>query len=135
GVTLPVGLFQLSLNQLDPSQPTLVTFDLPAGVTANTYYKYGPTADNPQDHWYSFLFNGTTGAEINGSRITLHYLDGQRGDDDLLANGTIQDPGGPALDLGTTTSIVASAASSVYGQAVTFTAVVSANVPALTPPT
>src|SRR5207249_2329638 len=40
GVTLPVGLFQLSLNQLDPSQPTLVTFDLPAGVTANTYYKY-----------------------------------------------------------------------------------------------
>ena len=30
-------------------------------------------------------------------RIILHFVDGQRGDDDLTANGQIVDPGGPAL--------------------------------------
>jgi uncharacterized repeat protein (TIGR01451 family) len=29
--------------------------------------------------------------------IILHFVDGQRGDDDLMANGLIMDPGGPAF--------------------------------------
>ena len=37
-----------------------------------------------------------TGAVINGNIITLHFVDGLRGDDDLTANGTIVEPGGPA---------------------------------------
>ena len=30
--------------------------------------------------------------------ITLHFVDGQRGDGDLTANGVIADPGAPAFD-------------------------------------
>ncbi len=46
----------------------------------------------------SFFFDGTTGAEFNGNVITLHFVDGERGDDDLDAtNGIIIDLGGPAI--------------------------------------
>jgi hypothetical protein len=38
-----------------------------------------------------------TGAEFNGNIITLHFVDGQLGDDDLTANGTILDVGGPGV--------------------------------------
>ena len=62
------------------------------------YYKFGRTPENPVDHWYEFLYDGETGAEINGNVITLHFVDGKRGDDDLdSTNGVIVDPGGPAL--------------------------------------
>ena len=38
-------------------------------------------------------------AEINGNQITLHFIDGQYGDDDASANGTIVDPGGPIFPI------------------------------------
>ncbi|MEK7223426.1 MAG: hypothetical protein AAB156_04050, partial [Pseudomonadota bacterium] len=47
------------------------------------YYAYGPTPDDPAPHWYDFAFDGETGAEIGSDRITLHFVDGKRGDDDL----------------------------------------------------
>src|SRR5205823_3363429 len=71
---------------------------LPQGVTANTYYQYGPTAPNGPSHWYEFLYDGRTGAEILPDRIVLHFIDGQRGDGDLVANGQVVDPGSPAFD-------------------------------------
>lgn len=58
-------------------------------------------------HWYEFLFDGSTGAELINEdadpgieRIRLHLVDGQRGDfsrDGL--DGFILDPGGPAVRL------------------------------------
>ena len=63
----------------------------------NTYWKYGRTSDDPEPHWYEFLFDGTTGAEILGDRILIHLADGKRGDDDLTVNGRIIDPGGPGF--------------------------------------
>ena len=42
------------------------------------------------------LINGS--AVIDGNRITLWFIDGDRGDDDLTANGVIKDPGGPASE-------------------------------------
>jgi len=36
-----------------------------------------------------------TGADISGNVITLHFVDGQRGDSDGEENGVIVDPGGP----------------------------------------
>ena len=62
-----------------------------------SYYKYGPTPDNPSPHWYPFLFNGTTGAIFFSDRIELHFVDGQRGDDDLQPNGQIVDVGAPGF--------------------------------------
>ena len=65
--------------------------------TINTYYKYGPSPDNPDHHWYEFLYDGTTGAEFVDDKILVHFVDGQRGDGDLTANGEIIDPGGPGI--------------------------------------
>jgi hypothetical protein len=78
------------------------------------YYQYGPTPDNRTPHWYNFDYDGTpgtpdygTGAVIQNvaqrgsgsfggkpfylvsATITLHFIDGKRGDDDLSANGSI----------------------------------------------
>ena len=63
----------------------------------STYYKYGPTPDNPTPHWYEFTYDDETGAEINGNIITLYFVDGLRGDDDIMPNGTIVEPGGPGI--------------------------------------
>ncbi len=68
------------------------------GTTVDTYYPSGKTPDNAIPHWYEFLFDGTTGAEINENIITLHFVDGIRGDNDTTANGIIIDPSGPGID-------------------------------------
>ena len=67
---------------------------MPPGEKPTTYWKYGPTPGEAA-HWYEFLYDGTTGAEFNGNIITLHFVDGQRGDDDTAADGSISDDGAP----------------------------------------
>lgn len=67
----------------------------PLDMAEYTYRKYGPTPDNPVPHWYDFMYNGQTGAVIAGNCITLYFVDGERGDDDLTQNGFIVDQGGP----------------------------------------
>ncbi len=76
---------------------TTVTLILPPDAAPTSYYKYGPTLTQPWPHWYEFLYDGQTGAEINGNIITLHFVDGDRGDNDLSANGVIIDPGAAAM--------------------------------------
>jgi len=76
---------------------TTVTLDLPPGSAPEVYYKYGPTHAQPAPHWYAFMYDGQTGAEIFDNRIVLHFMDGQRGDNDLWSNGIIVDPGAPGL--------------------------------------
>jgi len=70
---------------------------VPNGESPKKYFKFGPTPDNPVDHLYEFTFDGETGAEFDGNEVTLHFVDGKRGDSDLLENGVITDPGTPAL--------------------------------------
>ncbi|MEO8496547.1 MAG: dockerin type I domain-containing protein, partial [Planctomycetota bacterium] len=53
---------------------------------------------NATPHWYPFLYNGTTGANILSDRIELYFVDGGRGDGDATANGVIVDPGAPVID-------------------------------------
>jgi VCBS repeat-containing protein len=99
GITFPVGFLDFSIDDVAAGAVTTMTLYLPAGVTANTYYKYGPTANDTTPHWYEFVFDGTTGAEFDDFHhtIILHFADGERGDDDLTANGIITDPGSPGL--------------------------------------
>lgn len=97
-VEFPYGFFQFTISDIAPGGSTVMTITLPAGAAPTTYYKYGPTPDNPVDHWYEFLHDGSTGAMINGNVITLYFIDGQRGDADLDGtNGVIEDPGAPAV--------------------------------------
>ena len=97
GVSFPVGFFEFTVEGIPVGGPTTVTQFLPTGTTMNSYYKYGPTPGNPVDHWYEFAYDGTTGAVISMDMVVLHFVDGQRGDDDLTANGVIVEPGGAAL--------------------------------------
>ncbi len=96
-IEFPYGFFEFTLEGIGINASTTVTLHLPDGETFDTYYKFGPTPNDVSDHWYEFLNDGQTGAEINGSIITLHFVDSMRGDDDLTANGTIIDIGGPGI--------------------------------------
>ena len=101
----PFGLFDFGLDcfaNLGAGSAVTVTLHLPAGAnpasapTINTYYKFGPVPTNNVNHWYEFLTDGTTGATIVEDEITLNFIDGDRGDDDLDdTNGIIIDLGGP----------------------------------------
>ncbi len=97
GFTFQQQFFAFTINNVDLGGTTTVTIYLPDGVSADTYYKYGPTPDNINPHWYEFLWDGTTGARINGNVITLTFVDGQRGDDVLVPDGKVVDLGGPGV--------------------------------------
>ena len=94
----PYGFFNFTVSDITPGSGTTVTIYLPSGAAPSTYWKYGPTTDDPTPHWYEFLYDADTGtgAEFSGNVITLHFVDGLRGDDDLdAANGIIVDIGAP----------------------------------------
>jgi len=95
-VTFPYDFLNFTINGAGTGATTLILY-LPAGANINTYWKYGSTPTNSNPHWYEFMYesNTQTGAEINGNKITLHFIDGQRGDDDIIADGIIIDQGGP----------------------------------------
>jgi len=97
-VNFDYGYFDFTTGNIGSGQSTTVTLYLPAGASPITYYKYGKTPDNPTDHWYEFLYDGQTGAEIDGNIITLHFVDGQRGDDILTQDSMVVDVGGPGFE-------------------------------------
>lgn len=100
GVEFPFGFFAFTISGVVPGQSSSVTLLLPVNAGITSYYKYGATPDNTAPHWYAFDYDGRTGAEIfhepSRTRIVLHFVDGERGDDDVTANGSIVDIGGPA---------------------------------------
>ncbi|NOY17310.1 MAG: choice-of-anchor D domain-containing protein [Gammaproteobacteria bacterium] len=104
GATLnfPNGFFFFEIEGVPVGGSTTVTLYLPPGQEITNYFKYGvePIPQNNLDvipHWYLFEYNGSTGAELLGDRIVLHYVDGETGDNDLTQDGRIMDPGGPAI--------------------------------------
>jgi len=93
------GFFDFRLSGSVAS--AMVKIYLPAGAAPTTYYKYGKTLANTTDHWYEFMFDASTqtGAKIEGNVITLYFVDGLRGDDDLtIGNGVIDDIGAPGFE-------------------------------------
>lgn len=94
-VETPLGHIAFDIANVAPSKAVSVTLWMADADRFDSYYKFGPTPDNPTPHWYEFLYDGATGAEMLSDRIILHFVDGQRGDHDLRANGVIEDPGAP----------------------------------------
>ena len=90
------GFFEIHVTRVTQGGAAEIQITLPQGAAPDTYFMYGPEPGNALDHWYQFDYDGTTGAVINGNIVTLYFVDGQRGDADLTANGIIADPGGPA---------------------------------------
>ncbi|MDE0292950.1 MAG: hypothetical protein OXI93_02045 [Bryobacterales bacterium] len=98
GAAFPIGFLDFRLRSVGRRQAVAVSLYLPPGLEGNSYWKYGPTPDNAEPHWYPFDYDGETGAQFRGpGQIVLHFIDGDRGDDDLRRNGVIADVGGPAL--------------------------------------
>ena len=93
----PYGFFQFTIDGVTPGAKILLLLTLHDGAVSDSYYKYGPTPANPTDHWYPFLYDGNTGATMSENTITMHFINGDRGDDDLNAfNALIVDVGGPS---------------------------------------
>jgi len=83
----PDGLVAFKLNGLNPGATATVTLIFPTAFPAGAkYYKIGPNG------LYEF-----PSAQINGNTVTLTIVDGGLGDNDLVANGVIDDPGGVGL--------------------------------------
>jgi CSLREA domain-containing protein len=99
GVTFPYGVF--GFTAICPSDGTgtlTLTLTYPHPLPTGTqYWKYGPTADDPNPHWYVLL-----PATLDGNTATFTITDGGLGDDDLVADGDIEDQGGPGIGPGAT---------------------------------
>jgi hypothetical protein len=88
----PYGVLDFTVTRVALGGSIEVTLSFPELLPEGTsYWKFGPTHDNPAAHWYEIP------AVIDGSTITYMLTDGEIGDDDLLVNGTIVDPAAPAV--------------------------------------
>jgi hypothetical protein len=84
------GLLDFVLLNCTPGSTINFTVTYPAPLPAAVqYWKYGPTPGNAIPHWYVLP------ATIIGNSATFSIVDGGLGDDDLAANGTVVDQGGP----------------------------------------
>jgi hypothetical protein len=99
GLNFANGFVEFRIENVTPGGTADVRVILPAGEQPITYFQYGATPADSNDHLYEFLFDTAsgTGAEFNANEVMLHFVDGDRGDSDLTANGVIVDPGAPAL--------------------------------------
>ena len=95
----PFGFFDFSIDGVNTAGAIQVKIIIHNQASVNSYYKYGPTPDSTKLHWYKFMYDGQTGAEINQNTIILHLVDGQAGDEDIAENGYINDPGGIAAQV------------------------------------
>ncbi|HEX4943522.1 MAG TPA: IPTL-CTERM sorting domain-containing protein [Usitatibacteraceae bacterium] len=94
-IDFPHGLFDFTTTGCTPASTITITASYPQLLPPGTqYWKYGPTPMDPAPHWYVLP------AAIAGNTATFTITDGTLGDDDLAANGTIVDQGGPGFPLG-----------------------------------
>ncbi len=106
GAVVPHGLLKLNTDGCDAGALVTVRLtypnDLPSGAE---YWKWGRTADNTAQHWYRIP------ATLQGRIVSFVLRDGGLGDDDLLANGRVQDPSAlvlPAAVVGGTPAAIPS---------------------------
>lgn len=91
------GLFEYDFHSVERDEIITVTITLPKGTAPDTYYAYGITSDNKTAHWHEFIYDGETGADINGNVITLYLADVLEGDDIQEQDNMIVGIGGPGF--------------------------------------
>lgn len=91
------GMYNMKVSGAAGAPEYTITMYDGAATRPNRYYAYGRTLDNQADHWYDFTFDGMTGAEFKNNRIVLHFVDGERGDNDLVADNSISHIGAQAV--------------------------------------
>jgi uncharacterized repeat protein (TIGR01451 family) len=102
----PYGFFSFEVHGVGPGQHVTLAVVPTEHLTQvpTDYWKFGSPGRDAQGkplprQWYLFNYDPVTdtGAEFLGDVLILHYVEGQRGDDDLTDDGVIRDPGGPAF--------------------------------------
>lgn len=98
-VDFSYGFFDFTINGIGPGDSTYLKLYFPDDAVLETYYKFGRTPDNTVDHWYEFLYDDETGADIDdvNKTVTLHFVDAERGDDVLTEDSMVVDIGGPGV--------------------------------------
>lgn len=90
GLNFPHGFFSFNITNIPPGSTVTITITLPSAVPAGTQYwkcQNGIWVD------CTSLLGDNDGDNV----LTLVLTDGGPGDADVTANGTIVDPGGPAV--------------------------------------
>jgi hypothetical protein len=107
GFEFPLGFIDFTVSGITPGGAVDVAAYTQALSTSDVFilkgharYPSGPDFD-PEVEWYVFSYDGTTGAEFFSDRIVLHFIDGQRGDEDETEDGSIRDPFGIAVLINT----------------------------------
>ena len=96
GVSFPFGLFDFNAAGCTIGGTITIQIVYSQALPAGTqYWKYGPTPGQLAPHWYQM-----PGANVSGNTVTFSITDGGIGDDDVTANGTIVDQGGPGTPPG-----------------------------------
>lgn len=94
GVSFPYGMISFDLTVTTPGEHIKVALTFPGPVDPlSSYDHFGATITNPTGQWVSY----TVGSNDGDATIILNLADGSDIDDDMTADGTIHDPGGPAL--------------------------------------
>ena len=92
GYVFPHGVFVSNITNCTVGATLNFTITYPQALpAASVFWKFGRTLADPSMHWYLFP------AVIVGNNATFSITDGGLGDDDLLMNGSIIDPSGPAF--------------------------------------
>ncbi|HPJ66271.1 MAG TPA: choice-of-anchor D domain-containing protein [Desulfobacteraceae bacterium] len=100
-LSFPYGMFSFTLTGVTPGGAAQVVLFLSGEASIDSYWKYGREPGDETVHPYEFMLADGTGAEIIGNTIVLHFIDGEKGDDGLIAEGTIVDDGGPGVTANT----------------------------------
>lgn len=91
----PVGTFSFKIYGVTPGARATVKFTFPAGVPAQSWWKYNDTTQQ----WSEFTWDAVTltGAKVISARVLeVTVQDDGRGDEDPT-DGVIKDPGTPLL--------------------------------------
>jgi len=90
GASFPYGIFEFKIQDINPGATVTVTITYPGPLPVGTqYWKFQNMA------WINCT--SLMGDDDGDNVLTLTLTDGGLGDADLVANGTIDDPGGPVL--------------------------------------
>jgi uncharacterized delta-60 repeat protein len=99
GVTAPVGAFSFRVALGVASAN--IEFFLPTGISADSFFQFGATPDDPVPHWNQIPVL----PPMNGGVFRVNLVDGGLGDGDGVVNGVITVLGAPVVLDGTPPSI------------------------------
>ncbi len=83
------GFLQFTIDGLTNGGSTVVTLFLPTSHEVTSLWAWGAEPGISGPHWFEFLHDSQTGGIIQPDRVLLHLTDGDPGDADGLANGSI----------------------------------------------